>query len=414
MNRKKLTPYLLIAGALLLMVLAELLIPKPLNWTITLSSDDKNPYGAYALYQVLPELFPPQKVSHNHLTIYEMDTAPLQRNYLILAEQFAPDRADAEVLLEKAAAGADVFISAHHYGSTFADTLGLHIKNQRFDFSGEEAFFEPEKDSVYLHFTNPQLPQERFAYTFNALPVSFDSLAPEAEVLAVNHLQQPVFIRRPWGKGQLYLSTTPLAFSNYYLLEGKNHRFVETALSYLPPASLHWTEFYQSGRLESSSPLRFVLSQAELRRAYYFGMIVLLLFILFGLKRRQRPIPVMEAPGNTSLQFAGTIGQLYFQQGDHRNIALKKITYLNEHIRSYYRLHPAWHDPAFVQQLAVKSSKEEENIRQLAKQIHQAETQSQISTADLLKLNKAIQTFYHPDGSIIKEIRSNTLDSIQK
>ena len=398
MNRKKQTPYLLIAGALLIMVLAELLIPKPLNWTITLSSEDKNPYGAYALYQVLPELFPPEELTHNHLTLYEMDTAPAKENYLILTEQFAPDKADAEVLLEEAAEGANIFIAAHYFGGAFADTVGFRIKNHRFSLERKEKILDPEQDSTYLHFTHPELSQEYFAYTLAALPISFDSLTAENEVLAMNHAEQPVFIRQPWGEGQLYLSTTPLAFSNYYLLEGNNHRFAETALSYLPPAPLHWTEYYQSGRLESSSPLRFVLSQAALRWAYYFGMIVLLLFILFGMKRRQRPIPVMEPPLNTSLEFAGTIGQLYFQQGDHRNLALKKITYLNEHIRSHYRLQPAWQEDAFLQQLTFKSNKEEESIHQLAKQIHQAETQSQLSATDLLKLNKAIHSFHQADG----------------
>ncbi|WP_017733211.1 DUF4350 domain-containing protein [Nafulsella turpanensis] len=397
MNRKKLTPYLLIGLALLLMVLAELLIPKPLNWTITLSADDKNPYGAYALYQVLPELFPPQGITHNHLTIYEMDTAPAQRNYLILAEHFAPDKADADVLLEKAAEGAHVFIAALHFRGSFADTLQLQTRHNLFESISQETYFDGTADSTFIRFTHPQLPQERFAYTLAALPASFDSLAAESEVLAQNQAQQAVFIRRPWGKGQLYLSTTPLAFSNYYLLEGNNHRFAETALSYLPPAPLYWTEFYQSGRLESSSPLRFVLSRDELRWAYYFGMIVLLLFVLFGLKRKQRPIPLMDAPQNTSLEFAGTIGQLYFQQGDHRNLALKKITYLNEYIRSHYRLQANWHDPSFVQQLALKSSNKEEKVFQLATQIHQVENHSQISADDLLQLNKIILMFYYSD-----------------
>lgn len=394
MSRKALTPYLLIGGALLLLVLAELLIPKPLDWTVTLSSEDKNPYGAYGLWKVLPDLFPEQELHNLHLTVYEADSLPDQANYLILAQGFAPDEQDARALLEKAAAGAHIFVAAQHFGGLFADTLQLSTGNHLFEqMAGGETLAQAQ-DSVYIRYTTRQEATEPFAYTLPALPAYFDSLPETPEVLAVDQRNEPVLVRRAWGKGQLLLSTTPLAFTNYYLLEGKNHRFIERALSQLPLAPLYWTEFYQVGRLESSSPLRFVLSRPSLRWAYYFGMIVLLLFILFGLKRRQRAIPVLQSPENTSLQFAHSIGTLYYQQGDHLNLARKQLLYLKEYIRNHYRLQPDWSDKDFAEKLAKKSGKEETEVAHLMRQAQKAETAPAYNANELQQLHNSIQGFY--------------------
>lgn len=429
MSKKKYTPYLFIGLALLLLVLAELLIPKPLDWTVTLSARDKNPYGAYGLLQVLPELFPGQELSNRHLTFYETDTLTA-KNYLILAENFNPDREDTRALLQKAAAGHNIFIAASAFHGPFADSLRVQTENLLFrtiaegDYlggrrsggrqsGGGEAVGEDadalqsddqlpvdspsgiRKDSVYLRFVDPQTTGKRYAYTLPAIPTHFDSIPLNSQVLALNQEDRPVFFRKSWGEGQLYISSAPLAFSNYYLLEGENHAFIERSLSYLPVAPLFWTEFYQLGRLESSSPLRFVLRQPALRWAYYVGMVVLLLFILFGLKRRQRSIPTIEAPRNTSLDFADSIGQLYYHQGDHLNLAHKKIIYLKEWIRSHYRLIFSTQDPAFEQQLVQKTGKSEEEVRQLLQLVRQTETARTFTADELLKLHRATQSFYH-------------------
>lgn len=385
-------PYVLIGLVLLVFVLAELLIPKPLNWRVTLSAEDKNPYGAYGLSQALEDLFPGQPVQKPHLSLYETDTFLHKYNYLILAERFRPEPPDTRLLLEKVGKGATAFVGATDFGGLFADTLHLSTGNFLFESISDEGSFE-NADSVYIRFEQPGTAKEQYRFTLAAVPGYFDSLPSYHQVLARNQQDEAVLVRVPWGKGTFYFSSTPLAFSNYYLLEGKNHHFIESALSFLPVAPLLWTDYYQVGRMESQTPLRFVLSNEALRWAYYFGMCTLLLFILFGLKRRQRPIPTMLAPENTSLQFAASIGTLYFQQGDHLNLARKKIVYLNDYIRTHYRLTAAWHDPVFITKLARKSSKTEEEVQGLARQIYLTETRQQITADELLKLNKIINRF---------------------
>jgi hypothetical protein len=409
MSTKKFTPYLFIGLVFLLLVLAELLVPKPLDWTVTLSSKDKNPYGAYGLGKILPDLFPEQELQHLNLSLYETDSFAAY-NYLILAESFNPGKQDTEVLLQKAAEGSHVFVAASYFPGLFADTVGFQVENLLYRIMSEDAYFGGTKDSVYLRFSTAHADSNRYAYTLPAIPSYFDSLPENSQSLAFNHENKPVFFRKAWGKGQLYISSTPLAFSNYYLLEGQNHAFIESSLAHLPPAPLLWTEFYQLGRREAATPLRFVLSQPALRWGYYLGMVALLLFILFGLKRKQRPIPTLEPPENSSLQFAGAIATLYFQQGNHLNLAHKKIIYLKEYIRTQYRLIFSAEDPAFEKQLALKSNQPEEEIHRLLQLVRHAWKGRHYTAEDLLRLHRAIQAFYKTKDKTKDKTRDKTKD----
>ena len=87
---------------------------------------------------------------------------------------------------------------------------------------------------------------------------------------------------------------------------------------------------------DQQSIFRYIFTQPALTWAYYLVLIGLLFYALFAGKRTQRVIPVVEPPRNTSLEFAQTVGRLYFQQGDHDNLARKKIQYFLAGLRERY------------------------------------------------------------------------------
>jgi hypothetical protein len=177
-------------------------------------------------------------------------------------------------------------------------------------------------------------------------------------------------------------------------LDHNNYKFISRAFSYLDERDLWWTEYYHLGRMEEMTPLRFILSNASLKFAYYTGMITLLIFILFEIKRKQRAIPIINPPENSSLEFAETVGRLYYHQGDHKNIALKKINFLADHIRSTYHLNGDFSDPEFCIKLSQKSGKEESKLRELFDMIMHIKTQYKIDAPSLWKLTKSVEWFY--------------------
>jgi len=214
-------------------------------------------------------------------------------------------------------------------------------------------------------------------------------------VIAKNDYQKPVTIRISWGKGNIILNSTPLAFTNIYLLPEKNNEFASTTLSYLPKTNVHRTEFYHLGRMESSSPLRYILTNEPLRWAYYLTIAAILIFMIFEAKRKQRIIPVIKPLANTSLEFVSTVGNLYYQNGDHKNMAEKKINFLLDQIRTKYLLRTHEFNVEFINILASKSGNNSEEVQSLFRTITFIQSTTVISAGQLMDLNQKIEKFNH-------------------
>jgi len=393
---KKDWKYLLyLSVAIGLFITVKLLSPRQHNWTITYAHDDRNPYGGYALNEVLPSLFEKHTIRHSYQTLYEIkDSLKLAGSILIVCTDFKGHREDAHALLKHVEVGGSAFISAEEFWGDFADTLKLATVDHLFK-NGTTVF--AQEDTTSIHFINTSLDTSAHYYFsrgnirnyFN----EFDTT--RTTVLAVNEDGKPVTIRVKWGQGNLILNSTPLAFTNIYLLSRNNHEYISTMLSCLPEDDVEWTEYYQLGRMESGTPLRFILSDESLRWAYYILVLSLLAFMIFEMKRKQRIIPVLPSLTNTSLEFIGTIGNLYYQNGDHKNAALKKINFLFDHIRAKFWLSTTRLNDDFVQALSAKSGIAINEVTELVATILRVQSKAQISGDELIDLNEKLEKFYN-------------------
>jgi len=136
------------------------------------------------------------------------------------------------------------------------------------------------------------------------------------------------------------------------------------------------------------------MSHAPLATAYYLALFSLLAFILIGIKRRQRIIPVIAPVSNTTLDFVSTIGTLYYQQGSHKEISEKQIQYFLAYIRSAFRLTTVDFDEHFIQKLSGLSGIEQTKVKGLINFISYVKAKSQLHEQELLQLNKMIEEFY--------------------
>jgi len=326
-------------------------------------------------------------------TIYELKDSLKDENVMILSHTFSGDQLDTEALLKHVENGASVFISTENFYGKLADTL----KIATYDYLFRNALSQSRSDTAYVKFSNPTLDTtHHFAFKRENIRNYFGQFdTTRTSVIAVNDFHQPVTIRMAWGKGNFILNCIPLAFTNIYTLQGDMHEFIATSLSYLPQKDTHWTEYYSVGRMESRTPLRFILTHEPLAWAYYISIISLLIFMIFESKRKQRIIPIIKPLENTSLEFVGTIGTLYYQRSDHRNIAEKKIVFFLEQIRTRYLLYPASAGENFISLLAKKAGKGEDEVSELFGLIARIQKQSSITEDELIELNKLIEHFWN-------------------
>ena len=174
-------------------------------------------------------------------------------------------------------------------------------------------------------------------------------------------------LRRPVGKGEIVLISTPLLFTNYGVLDKNNAAYIFRLLSPAKDLPLYRTEAYNKSEYEQRSPFRYFLSQPPLRWGLYLTMIALVLFMAFTARRRQRPIPVIRQPENKTLEFTELIGTLYFQKKNHADLVRKKFTYFAEALRRNIQVdvEEEVDEGTLYRKIANKTGMEEEKIARL-------------------------------------------------
>lgn len=371
-------------------MLFEYYRPKPINWQSTYENDDKIPFGTQALFELLPDVMP-SAIKTVRLPVYNFLTEtklPSPSNYVFVNQDFDADGNDIKQLSGYVWRGNNVFISAYDMPDTLGKLLG---------FKAEVKAPNKADSTLRQNFVNPQL-QKAGGYNFrhddgrNHLIIKKPA---HITVLGRNARKEPVFIKIQYGKGYFFVHNLPLAFTNYYVLDSKTSDYAFKALSYLPALPTYWDEYQKRGRFDEDeqSIFRYIRSQPALNWAYYLIIFGLIFYAIFAGKRTQRIIPVVERSKNTSLEFVETVGRMYFQRGDHDNLARKKIQYFLADLRERYGLNTNTLDKEFMETLARKSGASLDETQQLVRLLRDAQKSISLSEFDLLNLNQAIENF---------------------
>lgn len=390
---KKITIYIVLLVVVLgILILIDGSRPKPINWTPTYSVNDKIPLGLYVFNKELPELFKGQNIEKlrvtpyeyfNELYDYEAKNYISNGSFISISENNTIDNESVKELVYFANHGNTVFLSAKDFPQSLLDTLNLKV-------DGGYSF----KDSISLSLNSQK--NEKYSFNEGIGFTYFDSIGTQnTEILGYQEFskgKKPNFIKVPFGNGNFLLHTQPTAFSNFYLLKGNHYKYTEGLLSYIPEGTIHWySKQFMYDEDVSSNPLRYILSQPALKWTMWLGIIAFLIFILFNAKRKQRIIPQITPLKNTTIDFAKTIGNLYYQEGNHHTIIEKKIIYFLEHIRNEYHIDTYSLDDVFIEKLHLKTGKPVEDIEKTVSLIKKHRHQFESSEADVIAINKAIE-----------------------
>jgi len=203
------------------------------------------------------------------------------------------------------------------------------------------------------------------------------------------------FIQIKFGKGKLFVSSLPEVFSNYHFVSERNSDYVYKALSYLPNQQIIWDEYYKVGNVHQDSPMRVIFNNPALLTAYYLLMLSLIIYMIIGAKRKQRVIPVIEPLRNTTLDFVDIVGTLYYQAGNHKNLADKKITFFLEYIRTSFQVKTTLYDDTFIERISNLSGIDKQKVHDLFYYFSDITFKQSITQQQLLKLNRMIEDFYN-------------------
>ena len=171
------------------------------------------------------------------------------------------------------------------------------------------------------------------------------------------------------------------------------------AYTHAQPQHVYWDDYYNKLRYRKRNNNDFstfseIMKHPPLLYAFWISLILLGLYILFGSKRVQRIIELRKPNENTTVTFTETIGRLYLQQKDNKNIADKMITYFNEYIRNTYFLNSNHINDEFMTVLSRKSGVQKEQVDTLYRTILATQGSDVVNDYQLLSLQEQIQNFY--------------------
>jgi len=384
--------FVLIAGVIYI----DAVRPKPVDWTPTYNLKDKIPYGLLIFDEQAPSLLPHNKIEKISETIYEhfeplynydtlVDDYKVKGMVMHICDNYLIDDESSKELFYFVGHGNTAFLSVQNLPKIFTDSLKLKTDSQ-FDYKNKIDCWLVNKE---LGTKKYDLHQGGSAFYFS----SIDTLHSTVLGYQGNDKEKKVnFVKVRYRSGAFYIHLQPVAFTNYHLLKDDHAQYVASLLAYMPKGRIYWITKEQNGLIQDGSPFQYILSQPALKWAWYLFLIGMVLFIIFNAKRRQRIIPIIKPLPNTTVDFTKTIGNLYFQEGDHQNLIDKKIIYFLERIRNEYLIETTTLDEHFIKKLHAKTGKDIKDIEHLIYLINFQRRSYQTSIeSDLIEINNAIE-----------------------
>jgi len=364
------------------------------------SSRDSKPFGTYVAKQLLQTGFPDNyvQVVTKAFDINETIAYDTSSVYFSVSRNLYIDEKGTNAVLDYVYNGNTVFFSASNIDTGFLNKIFCTMFNPELLWLGTMPDYSRTSTRLINAISSSK---DSFSYFYKP----FQSYFPEindryCRVIGYNAFGKPNCIVFFWGKGKLFLHSDPRAFSNYFLLKEDNYKYMQYLMQVMnaSPQHVYWDDYYVKLNHRKQSGNGFGLNELfkypPLEMSFWLLLALLLLFILFSMKRKQRQIKLAKPNLNSSVAFTETIARLYLQKHDNKNIADKMITYFNEFIRNNYFLHINAGSSDFISSLSRKSGVSEEKTAILLNAIDHANKSATIDDYQLLSLNEQIQEFY--------------------
>lgn len=368
--------------------------PKPIIWTPTYSSKDKIPFGTYIAYNELAQLFPEK----NKKRIEQSISSYLSSNnrsgsdvFFIINQNSTLSETDTEYLLDFVEQGNDAFIVSTFIPTPILDSL--HLKTESSYYILNKDFSNVELSLVNPSFSNPRYKFEKVdQYAYFSKIDSMNSV-----ILGQYHMgieTKTNFIKQKYGEGYFYIQLFPEAYSNYFMLKDKNYMYAVNSLNYINKNTILWEENKKTIHTPPDGILMYIFNNPPLHWAWVILLCSFVLYSLFFGKRTQRIIPIIKPLKNTTVEFTQTIGNLYYNNKEHKDIINKKIKYFLYYVKEHYFMNIEKINTEFSDLLHLKSGVPKEITDKIVSLI-QKNQNSDISTEEDLKLiNRTIDLFY--------------------
>lgn len=338
---------------------------KSYNWTENYSPDDDLPYGASIFKSLIESDAGAGFVNIEDSLALRLnpDSVAPGSNYILIGREVYLDSSEISTLVKFVEKGNNAFIISHSFSNALLDSLlEVDVDEQNFNRRILESV---EDTSVVFNlyasgelmpgglectYLRDNIPLVR-NWTFFRWPLTTRQMA-DVDVLGYLNGYHPNYIRFRYGSGSFYLHSSPLAFSNYNLLREETFDYVNKTMAWRNEGVTYWDDYNRFFQWEAAAtgstgggsyqhddgPLAFILAERSLRWAWFVLLATGFLYLAFATRRKQRPVPVIHQPANTSVEFAETIGSLFRMEKNHHKLTRLKMRLFLAHILERYHV----------------------------------------------------------------------------
>ncbi|MBU0489762.1 MAG: DUF4350 domain-containing protein [Bacteroidetes bacterium] len=387
-GKGKISVFILVA-LLVLLVIAQLYAPKPIDWSPNYERAKKSPFGTYIVHDILPWMFH-GKISHSNQTLYNSLKRENYENtsFVIISNSFKPSKTDRDALFEFVEKGNNVLVAADYFDESFTDSL--HIETDYY----YQAVYDLFKPGISIGVCSPGLRSDSAFFFSSVRGITIFSSEKEMAIHAMADDSSIVMTSVKVGEGRFFLSSFPWAFGNQYMVQPSKQEFACSVLSHLPDENLIWDDYYKPFSKVRGTPLRYILDNQALKIGYFLALAGMLFFLLFRTRRKQRIIRIVPPNSNSSIEFITTLARLYLKKRNHRNIAEKRYQFLLDSIRNRYHLATLDLNDDFFSRLAMKSGVSEDRLKCDFRDMTEIRLLKSISSEQLSAFNRLVENFY--------------------
>ncbi|QTV05138.1 hypothetical protein [Faecalibacter bovis] len=306
--------FILSIGCLILLAIFS--TPKT-NWEIKFKKESKSPFGLYILYNDLQHLTGAKKV----IEVKNLeDLKDLNPKTDVIFYIDTNNKSSFQVLKEIND------LNKREFKLFYADSQNYNSK------------IIEESTKTKINTIELEIYQNRYtneAKYFNSLK--------NVETIGTVTIRDSVFTNFMIEKNNKmvrYTHADPLLFSNFYLLNPEGYAYAKESLKPLNNKNVYWINPDRSYATNDNnlSPLSFILSQPELKAAWYVLLAAIFLYLIFKSKREQKIIPIVNPEKNLSLEYSNVIASMYYESGKPQDIIKKKIDYFYYTLRKQFNI----------------------------------------------------------------------------
>jgi len=412
--KKPIIIYIILALVVAALATVVFLNPsKKIDTRITLNKKDKIPYGTNAAYEFTKTFFPQANVVSNAVSpdnwkvIKNKDSGQL---LIIINSYFNPTESDLDYITGFAQKGNNVLIAALQMNEIARKYFRVSQRNYfNSEYVSGNQIAQAEFDSLTVYLDSETF-KSPLKYSYPG--IGYDNYFQEidssiAYPIGFNAKKQPNLLAYNSFKGTIFLHSAPIAFSNLFLLYYQNYLYYQNLLSAMwqtskmhqPIKTVIWDEYFlykkpYEPENKASGILSVILKYPNFRWAFWIAIAALCIYVITEAKRKQQPIPKYSKPANESLEFVTTIGKLYYNKGEHKNLAEKLHLYFLDFIRNKYKIDNRKMSKNLVDTIAQKTNVPREEVDALYQTYTSIHASDKIDTKLLVRYYQELEEFY--------------------